>query len=145
MFCQHVESTSGSNTSPVLLSIIMSSSITMFFWSLYQASFLNVSSINFWSHTFLSMTFCYGSLSKHLIEMGVSAPKIISLYFVMVSLMAFSSSSFAFIQFWRVMFNSFAFFSNNILFICYYFVTLGQVKKSFLPPVYNSKNQSSSS
>ena len=44
-----VESTSGWNISPVLPSIIVSPSITIFFWSPSHASFLTVSSINLWS------------------------------------------------------------------------------------------------
>ena len=60
---------------------------------------------------------------------GISPPKIKYLRFVMVSLMTFSSSSLAFIQFRRCIFNSFA-FSNNVLLI-YYFIILRQVTKVF--------------
>ena len=108
LFFQHVKSTWKSNTSPVLLSIIVSPSIMMFFWSPFQASFLNVSAINFWSYTFLSRTCFLRSSPKHAIQARLTAPKIVSLYFLMVSLMPSSSSSFLFIQFRRDMFNFFA-------------------------------------
>ena len=61
---------------------------------------------------------------------GISPPKIKYLRFVMVSLMTFSSSSLAFIQFRRCIFNSFAFSNNDVLLI-YYFVILRQVTKVF--------------
>ena len=67
----------------------------------------------------------FRSSSIHVIQKGISALKIISFYLVMVSLMAFSSSFFVFIQSRRGMFNSFAFSNNDVLFIYYYFVTLG--------------------
>ena len=67
----------------------------------------------------------FRSSSVHVIQKGISALKIISFYLVMVSLMAFSSSFFVFIQSRRGMFNSFAFSNNDVLFIYYYFVTLG--------------------
>ena len=76
------------------------------------------------------MTCCFRISSKHAIQAGLFAPKIISLYFMMVFLMAFSSSSFVFIQFRRGIFNIFAFSDNDVLFI-YYFVTLRQVTKFF--------------
>ena len=50
---------------------------------------------------------------------GVSEPKIIFLYPVMVSLMASSSSSFVFIQFRRGIFNFFASSNSDVLFIYY--------------------------
>ena len=81
-----VESTSGCNISPVLPSIIVSPSITIFFWSPSHASFLTVSSINLWSYTFWSMICCFWSSSRHATQAGVSKLKIILLYFVMVSL-----------------------------------------------------------
>ena len=119
MFCQHVESTSGSNTSPVLLPIIVSPSVTIFFWSSSQASLLTASSINFCSYTFSSMTCYLQSSSKHTIQLGPSAPKKIPLYFVIVSLMTFSSSSFVFIQFRQGIFNFFASSNRDVLFIYY--------------------------
>ena len=60
-----------------------------------------------WSYTCWSMTCCFQSLSRHGIQTGVSELKIISLYIVMVSLMASLSSSFVFMQFWRCIFNFF--------------------------------------
>ena len=61
----------------------------------------------------------------------VSEPKIIYLYFVMVSLMASSSSSFAFVQFPRGIFNFFASCNSDVLFIYYYFCNSRQVTKIF--------------
>ena len=49
----------------------------------------------------------------------VSEPKIFSLYIVMVSLVASSSSSFVFIQFRRGIFNFFASSDSDVLFIYY--------------------------
>ena len=77
------------------------------------------------------MTCCFQSSFKHVKQTGISAPKIMSLYLMKVSLKAFSSSSFVFIQFWGGIFNSFAISRNDILFIHYYFVTLGHVTKIF--------------
>ena len=74
------------------------------------------------------MTCCFRSSSKNLIQIGLSAPKILSLYLVIVPLIAFSSSSSFFIQFRRGIFNSFAFSSNDVLFI-YYFVAPNWVTK----------------
>ena len=105
LFFLHMKSIWRSNTSPVLLSIIVSLSVMIFFWSPFQASFLNVSAINFWSYTFLSRTCCLWSSTKHAIQAKLTAPKIVFLYFLMVSLMPSSSSSFLFIQFRRGMFN----------------------------------------
>ena len=59
--------------------------------------------------------------SRHCIQAGVSEIKIISLYIVMVSLTASSSSSFVFIQFRRGIFNFFASSNSDVLFIYYYF------------------------
>ena len=67
------------------------------------------------------MTSCFQSSSRHAMQAGLSAPKIISLYFVMVSLLAFSSSSLVFIQFRQSIFNFFANSNNNVLFIYYQF------------------------
>ena len=52
-------------------------------------------------------------------QTGVSGPKIISLYFVIVSLMASSSSFFVFIQFRWGIFNFIASSNNDVLFIYY--------------------------
>ena len=115
------------NTSSVLLSIIVSPFITIFFWSPFHASFLIVSSINFWSYNFWSRTCCFQSSSRHAIQMAESEPKIISLYLVMVSLMASSSSSFVFIQFRRDIFNFFASASVMSCSFIYSFVTAGRL------------------
>ena len=106
-------------------------SMTIFFWSSSQPSFFNESFINFWSHTFLSMTCCFQCSSRHLIQTGVSGPKRISLYFVIVSLMACSRSSFVFIQFWRGIFNIFASSNRDVLLFIIGFVTSRQVTKIF--------------
>ena len=82
-----------------------------------HASFLNVSSISFWSYTFWSMTCCSRSSCRYAIQTGVYQPKIISLYIVMVSLMTSPSSSFVFIQFWLGIFNFFASCNRDVLFI----------------------------
>ena len=79
-----------------------------FFWSPSQVSFLTVSSISFWSYTFSSIACYFRSSSEHFIHIGLSTPKIISLYLTMVSLMAFTSSWFLFIKFRRGIFDSFA-------------------------------------
>ena len=50
---------------------------------------------------------------------GVSVPKIISLYPLMIPLMAFSSSSFVFIQIRWGIFNFFASSNSDVLFIYY--------------------------
>ena len=103
----------------VLLSIIVWPSITIVLWSPYHVSFLTVSSISFWSYTFWSMTCYFLNSSRHAIQAGVSETKIISLYFLMVSLMASSSSSFVFIQFRQGIFNFFASSNSDVLFIYY--------------------------
>ena len=139
-----MKSTSGFNTSPVLPSIIRSPSITIFFWSSSQASFLIVSSINFWSYTFLSMTYWFRSSFKHAIQTGLSGPKIISLYFVMVSLIAFSSSSFVFIQFRRSIFNFLQVLTATSCSFIISIVTLKQVTKVFHVSFYTTKYPSSS-
>ena len=97
---QYVESVSGPNTSPVLPAIIVSPFITIFFWSSSHSSFVTVSSTSLLSCIYWLMTCCFGSSFRHAMQVGVSGPKIISLYPVMVFLMASSSSSFVFIQFW---------------------------------------------
>ena len=112
-------STSGFTTSPVLLSIIMSPSITIFFRSPSHANFLIESSISFWSYTCRSMACCFWSSARHAIQVGVSELKIIFLHLVTVSLMASSISSFVFIQFWRGIFNFFASSNSDVLFIYY--------------------------
>ena len=83
--------------------------------------------IRFWSYIFLSITCCFRGSSKHFMHIGLSAPKIISLYLIMcpwyffqalvlflyifdVSLTLFSSSCLVFIHFRRGIFDSFAFF-----------------------------------
>ena len=53
------------------------------------------------------------------IQMEVFRPKIVSLYPVIVSLMASSSSSFVFKQFRRGIFNPFASSNSDVLFIYY--------------------------
>ena len=71
------------------------------------------------------MTCCFRSSSKCAIQTGIFAPKTIFLnLMMMVSLMAFLSSCFVFIQFRRGILNCFAFFNNDVLFI-FYFVTPG--------------------
>ena len=102
----------------VLLSIIVWPSITIVLWSPYHVSFLTVSSISLWSYTFWSTCYFLNS-SRHAIQAGVSETKIISLYFLMVSLMASSSSSFVFIQFRQGIFNFFASSNSDVLFIYY--------------------------
>ena len=57
---------------------------------------------------------------------------------MMVSLMDFLSSSFVFILFRRIIFNSYAFCNNDVLLI-YYFITLSQVTKvcfMFTPQIH---------
>ena len=102
------------------------------FWSPFHASFLVVSFISFWSYTCWSMTCCLRSSSTHVIQTGVSEPKIISLYIVMVSLMASSSSFFVLIQFRRSIFNFFASSNSDVLFIYYQFCNPRQVTKNLL-------------
>ena len=68
---------------------------------------------------FLLTVFCFRSSSRHAIQTGVSGPKIIFLYFLMVFLMASSSSSFVFMQFRWGIFNFFASFYSDVLFIYY--------------------------
>ena len=67
------------------------------------------------------MTCFFRCSSRHIIHTGVSGPKIISLYFVMVYLMTFSSSSFVFIQFRQGIFNFLASSNSDVLFIYYWF------------------------
>ena len=74
------------------------------------------------------------SSSRHAIQVRVPGPKIISLYFVMVSLMTSSSSSFVFIQFRRGIFNFFVSFNSDVLFVLFIvFVTQGRLQKFFRP------------
>ena len=68
---------------------------------------------------FLINACCCRSSSKHAIQAGVSEPKIISLYLVIVSLIASSSSSFVFTQFQQGIFNFFASSNKDVLFIYY--------------------------
>ena len=91
------------------------------------------------------MTCCFLSSSKHVMQTGISGPKIITFYLVMVSLMAFSSSSFVFIWFRQGIFNSFAFSNNNVLFIYNFVTPQDRLQKPFLPSFYTSKNPSSPS
>ena len=114
-----------------------------FFESPSHASFLVVSSISFWSYIFWSMTCCFRSSSRHAIQVGVSRPKIIYLYPVMVSLMDSSSSSFVFIQFRRGKFNFFASSNSDVFSFIISFVTPSRIQKSFWPSIYTSKNPSS--
>ena len=78
------------------------------------------------------MTCCFQSLSRHTIQTGVSELKIIFLYLAMVSSMAFSSSSFVFIQFRQGIFNFFASSNSDNLFIYFLFCNPKQVTKIFL-------------
>ena len=78
------------------------------------------------------MDCCFRSSSRHPIQAGVSELKIIFLYFALVSLMAFSSSSFVFIQFRQGIFNFCASSNSDVLFIYYQFYNLKQVTKIFL-------------
>ena len=128
----------------VLLAITVSPSITIIFWSSSQASFLTLSSINFWSYIFQSMTCFFRSSSRHAIQVRVSETTIFYLYSVMVSLMASSSFLFVFMQFLFGIFNFFASCNNDVLFIYYYFRNLRQVTKIFWPSFYTSKNSLSS-
>ena len=89
------------------------------FWSPSHASFLTVSSINFWSYTCWSIICCFRTSSRHVIQKGVSEPKIIFLYTLMVSLIASSSSYFVFIQFRRGIFIFFASSNRDALLIFY--------------------------
>ena len=84
-----------------------------------SCEFLIVSSISFWSYIFWSIICYFRSSSRHAIQVGVSEPKIISLYFVVVTLMASGSSSFVFIQFRRGIFNFSASSYSDVLFIYY--------------------------
>ena len=80
------------------------------------------------------MTCCFRSSSKHFIQIGLSAPKIISLYFVMVS--------------WRL-FKALLLFSDSfdsyIQLFCFFLTTKEGYKSLFLPPFHTTKNPSSSS
>ena len=69
---------------------------------------------------FLAMICCFRSFSRYVILVGISEPKIVSLYLVTVSLMAYSSSSFVFIKFLRGILNFFASSNSTALFIYYY-------------------------
>ena len=80
------------------------------------------------------MICCLQSSSKHAMQAGLSAPKIISLYSIMVFLMAFSSSSLVFIQFRRGIFNFFVSSKNDVLFIYISFYNPGRLQKPFLAP-----------
>ena len=90
-----------------------------FYWSFSHASFLIVPSISPWSDIFWSLTCCFRSSFRHAMQMGVSEPKIISFYLVMMSLTVSSRSYFVFIQFRRGMFNFFASSHRDVLFIYY--------------------------
>ena len=72
---------------------------------------------------------------------GLSEPKIISLYIVMVS----SSSSFVFIQFRRDIFNFLQVLKATYFSFTISLVTPGRLQKSFWFSFYTSKNPSSSS
>ena len=63
-----------------------------------QASFLTVSSISHWSYTLSLMTCCFRSSFRHAVQACLSASKITFWYFMIVSLIASSSSSFVFIE-----------------------------------------------
>ena len=63
-------------------------------------------------------TCCFRCSSKHFIHIELSEPKIIPLYLIMVSLMAFYC--FVFIEFRRGIFNSFAFCINVVLLIYFF-------------------------
>ena len=128
---QYVESTLGSNTSPVLLSMIVSPPMTIYLRSPSHANFLIVSSISFWSYIIWSITYCFRSSSRHAIHVVVSEPKIISLYLVMMSLIASSSSSLVFMQSRRGIINFFASSNSDVLLIYYWFCNPRQVTKIF--------------
>ena len=93
------------------------------------------------------MICCFRSSSRHAIQTGVSELKIISLYLVMVSLIASSISSYVFIRFRRGIFNFFSSSNSDALFIYYQFYNPPiRLQKSFkLSFFYTSKNPSSSS
>ena len=75
------------------------------------------------------MICCFRSSSRHAIQTGVSELKIISLYLVMVSLIASSIYSFVFIRFRRRIFNFFSSYNPPI-----------RLQKSFKPSCfYTSK------
>ena len=76
---------------------------------------LTSSPISFWSYAFLSVTCCSRSLSKHFIHAGLSTPKIVSLYLIIVPLMAF----FKLLCLSADIFHSFVSCSNIVLFVCF--------------------------
>ena len=76
---------------------------------------LTSSPISFWSYVFLSVTCCSRSLSKHFIHAGLSTPKIVSLYLIIVPLMAF----FKLLCLSADIFHSFVSCSNIVLFVCF--------------------------
>ena len=78
------------------------------------------------------MTCCLQSSSRRAVQAVVSEPKIISLNFVMVSLIASSSSSLVFMQFRWGIFNFFASSKKDVLFIYYSCCNPRQITKIFL-------------
>ena len=69
--------------------------------------------------------------SGHFKHIGLSIPKIISLYLIMVSWMNFLSSFSVSVQFQWGIFNYFA-FSSNFFLLVHFFVTLNYVTKVFI-------------
>ena len=76
----------------------------------------------FLSYHPLTFACCFLSSFRHAMQKGVSEPKIISLYTLMLSLIAFSSSSFIFIQLRQGMFNVLGSSNRDVLFIYLWFL-----------------------
>ena len=125
------------------VTIIVSPSITMFFWSPSQASFLIESSISFWSYIFWSMTCCLqvhlGTLYRRVYLKQKQSPCTLwwCLWWLLQALLLFSYNfDVVYSTFLQVLeATSFSFIIS--------FVTPGRLQKYFWPSFYTSKNQSS--
>ena len=114
----------GPRTSPYLLSIIISPSIT----ASSGASFLTTCSMSLLLFTISLITCFFLSSFNHIAHIGVSAPNMISLYLIVVSLMIHWNFSVD-ITHQSGKFNSFSFADDCVKVLIYFFITLGQVTK----------------
>ena len=97
----------------------------------FHANFLPVSTMSFFRYTISSSTCCFWSSRKHSIRIELSTQKLISLYLIIVSLIAFRRPS-LYITFRRGIFNFFASYNSFDNVFIYFFVILNYVPKKCL-------------
>ena len=104
----------------------------------FQANFLPVPTMSFFRDTISSSTWCFWSSLKHSIHIGLSTQKLISLYLIIVSLIAFWRPS-LYIKFRRGIFNFFASYNSFDNVLIYFFLILNYVTKKCLLRLHYDK------